>query len=842
MNPVSGDPPPGARNLKPRPANNPVSSGTAPRTKSTGTPLALTLGLGRTRPPPLATGISARPGQESQTVSKHRRGLRIVTRIACAECRKKRAKCDGDRPCGRCRNLGVTDCVYEVPVRQSKENLREEIKQLNRQNRTRDQVLAALAHPDHSDLGDVVLAQLRNGQSVDSISEWLPGALPSGGPQGTLPSTINRPSDSTTNSSGSGSQRIRSYASGTAVSYGLANSPSGAINPVPSRHPHSQRHASDSQSPWGTRSSSHSLATSQGTGSHLDLMNWTAGTATRQRVGTWLDNEGDGTEQRRFHGLEQVLTPEVPEMEVPAAAWTKVTDDSRLVQRLLGLYFCWEYPTFASLSKEHFLRDFQDGRTRYCSSMLVNGLLALGCRFSSHPATCANPDDPYTSGDHFFKEWIMSIREASCGRDSESWYFAGQSIRLTLEMGLQMNAAGGEDDETTVRSATFWGAYSLDLAWCLATGTLPRCSLSPHLPAKPAIVKGVEASLWIPYTDNGAPVERSCDQPSNVRSVYKCFCELSELVHRSLYVLHSPGKAVTSRELRDIYTDYLSWYDQVPDVLRLGQNFTPAVLFAHMYYHFAILQLFRPFIKLRLKDPHLLPRVICMEAADAIQGLSRSYSQLYTLRQTPSFVPYFVLTAAIMHLAIAAESSRPLQALSATNARPSARSSQQPHSSAGVDPEVTEYISRGIADLTEMAPCHHVAEQALNILMHLAKIWHMEIRVKQGNGQEGLRVKDSSWEPASPRSVQGIRPVTDSLNLFVPEVTDQDIMCSWGPAAPQSIAGSDATCESRHMGKAQEKGAGSEKAENPLFWPFPMQGRPIIHSGDKLHEAGFELL
>ena len=58
------------------------------------------------------------------------------------------------------------------------------------------------------------------------------------------------------------------------------------------------------------------------------------------------------------------------------------------------------------------------------------------------------------------------------------------------------------------------------------------------------------------------------------------FCELSELVHQSLYVLHSPGKPVTSRDLLNIYTQYLNWYDRIPEVLRLGHNFTPAVLFA----------------------------------------------------------------------------------------------------------------------------------------------------------------------------------------------------------------------------------------------------------------------
>jgi hypothetical protein len=170
-------------------------------------------------------------------------------------------------------------------------------------------------------------------------------------------------------------------------------------------------------------------------------------------------------------------------MQVPPATWTTVTSDPGLVQHLLALYFCWEYPTFASLSKEHFLHDFLEGRPRFCSSILVNALLALGCRFSNQPNTRSNPDDPHTSGDHFFKECqrlfyqeqnhhklttiqalgIMSIREASCGRDSESWYYAGQSIRLAIEMGLhRLQDDGKNDDESAVQAATFWGAFALD--------------------------------------------------------------------------------------------------------------------------------------------------------------------------------------------------------------------------------------------------------------------------------------------------------------------------------------------------------------------------------------------
>jgi hypothetical protein len=57
----------------------------------------------------------------------------------------------------------------------------------------------------------------------------------------------------------------------------------------------------------------------------------------------------------------------------------------------------------------------------------------------------------------------MSVREASCGRYSESRYYAGQSSRLAIEMGLPRVSVEGDEDEVTVRLATFWGAFALDM-------------------------------------------------------------------------------------------------------------------------------------------------------------------------------------------------------------------------------------------------------------------------------------------------------------------------------------------------------------------------------------------
>lgn len=245
-----------------------------------------------------------------------------------------------------------------------------------------------------------------------------------------------------------------------------------------------------------------------------------------------------------------------------------------------------------------------------------------------------------------------------------------------------------------------------------------------------------------------------------------------------------------------------------------------------MYYHFAILLLFRPLIKLRIVGSSIKPRDVCSQAADAISGLLRSYSQLYTLRRTPSFVPYFVLTSSIMHLAIGAtflddrqnqEESGPAQGSQSTHGPP-----QLPAGTPKIGPHVVEAISRGIADLTEMAPCHFFAEQALNILRYLAKKWNIEVNV---SSESKINYN------------QATRPVTSSLNFFSPNVTDSDFDCSWGERIKPGVAS-----EERQGTRTGNVGKTAEALENPLFWPFPMQGRPILPTGEELTEAGFELI
>ncbi|KXX80199.1 Nitrogen assimilation transcription factor nirA [Madurella mycetomatis] len=529
-------------------------------------------------------------------------------------------------------------------------------------------------------------------------------------------------------------------------------------------------------------------------------------------------------------------------MDEFVGTWTNVTSDVRLVRHLLDLYFCWEYPTLASLSREHFLKDFEAGCSRYCSSLLVNSLLALGSRFSDRPEFRAKPDGHHTAGDEFFKEaqrlfleledhnevtvvqalGIMAIREASFGRDLESRYYAGQSVRLAIEMGLHRVETYNEDDEesSTVRLITFWGAFALDNAWSLTTGALPHFSCAPRLPPKVKIIQEVEDSLWVPYTDDGLVSGHACEQPGHIRTVYNYFCELSEIVHASLYRLYCAARKPTSHDILEIYTKYLSWYDNIPDLMRFGTNFTPQVLFVHLYYHFAITLTFRPFVKLRIRGSRILPRQLCLQAADAIQGHLRSYSRLYSLRRTPSFVPYIIVVSSRIYLTVAAS----------TIPGPPPRvqihqqmQGDQPHPTVRDLGHTTEALNRNIASLEDMSSCHCAALIGVNMLRYLTRAWDIYVGIKSSLEAGHVHTGYDPY-PASLSAASGPNP--------------------FASRRPGQAGGGDDMTGIWALGATLGESASDDEdpLQRALSWPAPRQTPFVVPTESMLEEAGFESL
>lgn len=197
-------------------------------------------------------------------------------------------------------------------------------------------------------------------------------------------------------------------------------------------------------------------------------------------------------------GGEDVMTStdgylQYQRQEDAVVSWTEVTSDPDLVIHLIHLYFTWHYTYFTTLSKNLFYRDFVMGkpthgtkRNEYCTSLLVNAMLALGCHFTSWPTARMDSRNPATAGDHFFKEAkrlilendehenprlatvqalaLMSVREAGCGREAKGWVYSGMSFRMAYDLGLNVESGRSirDDLEIDARRVTIWGCFLFD--------------------------------------------------------------------------------------------------------------------------------------------------------------------------------------------------------------------------------------------------------------------------------------------------------------------------------------------------------------------------------------------
>ncbi|KAK5014274.1 hypothetical protein LTR39_003233 [Cryomyces antarcticus] len=216
------------------------------------------------------------------------------------------------------------------------------------------------------------------------------------------------------------------------------------------------------------------------------------GTSNLIFLGSAADYEDTGSGTSSIDQYQQ--------QENPITSWTAVTLDSALIIHLLNMYFTWHYTYFTTLSKTLFCRDFLLGKpppdtrrkTEYCTPLLVNAILALGCHFTSMSAAREDPEDSTTAGDHFFKEAkrlilendehekpklttvqalaLMSVREAGCGREAKGWVYSGMSFRMACDLGLNLDTGGlasnkdtGPDEvEEDARRITFWGCFLFD--------------------------------------------------------------------------------------------------------------------------------------------------------------------------------------------------------------------------------------------------------------------------------------------------------------------------------------------------------------------------------------------
>jgi hypothetical protein len=278
--------------------------------------------------------------------------------------------------------------------------------------------------------------------------------------------------------------------------------------------------------------------------------------------------------------------------------WTEITSDDGLISDLLNGYLSWQHPLYMLFSEEVFMHGMRDKRPKYCTSLLVNAVLAVGCHFSDREEAKADNNDPSTLGDHFFAEAerlfrldsrpcltttqalaLMSLHLAMNSKDSAGWLYFCQSIGMAIELGLNKDQASLKDSKITAsevqaRRITFWGLYFLQTAWAICVGRislLPRTAIRVE---RPNIMEHLEFKPWRPYghLDHIDSVPSPLEQRGFSYTILSQSGQLCELVDDIVQMFYAPRDRVTSRRLQIHHGRLKAWHAALPQCLAIKES------------------------------------------------------------------------------------------------------------------------------------------------------------------------------------------------------------------------------------------------------------------------------
>ncbi|KAH8203134.1 hypothetical protein TruAng_002655 [Truncatella angustata] len=203
-----------------------------------------------------------------------------------------------------------------------------------------------------------------------------------------------------------------------------------------------------------------------------------------------------------YHAAELVE----PSLEtVRASQWTTVTDSDDLVRTLLKAYLYFDFPFNSLFHKDAFVASLVTGRKTYCSSLLVNAVLACACHCYRTPTSSTDFWSPKELIYQFMAEarrlWdreqsrnhITTIQAGAIigyvlncdGTDRIGVRYLQLSIDMAHDMGIFSHHVRLEDEQRqAVIAATAWGLFCMQARQMFHNRQPPMILEPPRVPMK----------------------------------------------------------------------------------------------------------------------------------------------------------------------------------------------------------------------------------------------------------------------------------------------------------------------------------------------------------------------
>ncbi|KAL7793630.1 hypothetical protein V8C37DRAFT_378517 [Trichoderma ceciliae] len=344
-----------------------------------------------------------------------------------------------------------------------------------------------------------------------------------------------------------------------------------------------------------------------------------------------------------FHAA-QVIDPRLTNAKI--SSWTTVCSDDVLMRDLLGVFLRCEYHFTAAFQKDYFLDDMEAQHKDFCSSLLVNIILAYSCvcypRFSNR-SEYWNPD---TLGYRFAAEakrlWEIEAAEPRittiqagivfnvfynlCGLDEIGQVYRIHALALAHEIRLfdgpvvdEQSRDAQSDRIQKGKAFLAWALFDWETLVGFSFMFAPLLKEPPNWPLPdPSEDAQWYGEVWLKY-----PLTRSLS-PSYFGQVFKTRSQFRVIMNEFCQAAYSEGSTIMLDRANELRLKLTSWYDGLPGPLLPKTIVLPGHLQLHIYYHHLILSIFEPLLQTKTtQEPS--PQRIVSESKIHLQTLIRIY-------------------------------------------------------------------------------------------------------------------------------------------------------------------------------------------------------------------------
>ncbi|ATY63020.1 C6 transcription [Cordyceps militaris] len=294
------------------------------------------------------------------------------------------------------------------------------------------------------------------------------------------------------------------------------------------------------------------------------------------------------------------------------AAWTCVCDDEVLMRELLAIFFRCEYQFTSAFHKDYFLEDLAAGRSEFCSSLLVNLVLAYASVCNPKLPKRAEYWNPETLAYRFLAEarrlWDLDARQPHIttvqagmlfsvfynlsGLDEVGQAYRIHAVALANELGL-WNEPNADEPPRTQRGKAFtaWTLYNWETLIAFSFLHAPLVKEVPKCPLPDAVQDpDWYGQLWVKYPASSTLVSmhfgQMFEKKTQFRIIMNEFCQEA----------YGTTLGVNSFKAEGLRRKLEHWFEHLPESLKPKNIVLPAQLQLHMYYYHLLLSIYEPLL------------------------------------------------------------------------------------------------------------------------------------------------------------------------------------------------------------------------------------------------------